>query len=218
MNTPTPYLDIIILASAVYPSGFSNSLFTSWRGMTRRVSTDFLCLLALPYPVIVLAVWLVRPEILSWRGTTAPLVAAAVLLVPVALLLEYFIAALASYRMTGKFPRGIALQGFWRRRLSWADYLLLGTVAVGEEILYRGIWVSVLLSFGLPVPLAVCLSSLAYGLNHLAFGSTAVVSKSMTGILYCVLYLLGGQSLWLPVMSHCLQNIALFSLTRERHA
>jgi hypothetical protein len=218
MNTHTLYLDIIILASAVYPSGFSNSLFTSWRGWTRKVSTDFLCILALPYPLIVLAVWLLRPEMLFWRGTTAPLLAVAVLLVPFALLLEYFIRALASYRISGTFPRGIALQGFWRRRLSWKDYLLLGIVAVGEEILYRGIWVSVLLSFGLPVPLAVGLSSLAYGLNHLAFGSTAVLSKSMTGMLYCVLYLLGGQSIWLPIMSHCLQNAALFGLTRERHA
>jgi membrane protease YdiL (CAAX protease family) len=218
MNTPTLYLDLIILAAAAYPSGFSNSLFTSWRGEPREASTRFLRLLALPYPVIVLAVWAVRPEMLSWRATTAPLIAAAVLLAPLALLIEYGIHALALYRASGSFPRGLALQGFWRRRFSPIDHLLIGTVAIGEEILYRGIWFSVLLSFGLPTLAALLLSSLAYGLNHLSFGSRSVMSKTVTGMLYCALYIVGGQSLWLPIISHVLQNILLLALAKERHA
>ena len=218
MNTPTHYLDIIILASAAYPSGFSNSLYTSWRGAPRETSTGFLSILALPYTAIVLAVWFVRPEMLSWRGTTAPFVLAAMLLVPLALLIEYAIHALASYRAHGRFPRGIKLQSFWRRRLSLTDYLLIAAVAVGEEIIYRGIWVTVLLSFGLPAPVALGVSSLAYGVNHLAFGSTPVISKTVTGMLYCTLYLLGGQSIWLPIISHSLQNFLLFILTKERDA
>lgn len=218
MNTPTLYLDLIILAAAAYPSGFSNSLFTSWRGEPREASTRFLRLLALPYPIIVLAVWAVRPEMLLWRGTNALLLAAAVLLAPLALLIEYGIHALASYTVNGKFPRGVVLQGFWRRRFSPIDHLLIGTVAVGEEILYRGIWFSVLLSFGLPTLAAMGISSLAYGINHLAFGSKSVISKIVTGMLYCTLYIIGGQSLWLPILSHVLQNILLFNLAKERHA
>src|SRR5690349_12589401 len=182
MNTPTLYLDIVILASTIYPSGFSNSLFNSWKGGRAAATTRFLWVLALPYPAIVLAVWAIRPEILSWRGTTFPLVGAAVLLVPVALLLEYCIHALASYRANGRFARGIRLQSFWRRRFSATDYLLLGAVAVGEEILYRGIWVSVMQSFGLPTIAVVGISSLAYGINHLAFGYTSVISKTVTGM------------------------------------
>jgi hypothetical protein len=218
MNTPTLYLDLIILASAAYPSGFSNSLFTSWKGAPREASTGFLWVLALPYPVIVLAVWFARPELLVWRGTTAAFVAAAVLLGALALLVEYGIHALASYRRYGKFPRGIALPGLWRRRFSTTDHLLTGMIMVGEEFLYRGIWFSVLLSLGLPTLAAVGISSLAYGLNHLAFGSTSVISKTVTGLLYCTLYFAGGQSLWLPIVSHVLQNILLFYLTKERHA
>jgi uncharacterized protein len=218
MSTPIPYLDMVILASAAYPSGFSNSLYTSWRGAPRGASTGFLWMLMLPYPAIVLSVWAVQPELLSWRGTTVPLVVAAIILAPLALLIEYGIHALGSYRMTGRFPRGIAVQGFWRRQLSPTDHLLVGTVAVGEEILYREIWVGVLLSFGLPTPAAAGISSLAYGFNHLAFGRTSVITKTVTGLLYCTLYLVGGKSIWLPIMSHTLQNTMLFILTKGRHA
>jgi membrane protease YdiL (CAAX protease family) len=172
----------------------------------------------LPYAAIVLAVWAVRPELFSWRGTTVPLVVAAVVLAPLALLIEYGIHALASYRVNGTFPRGIAVQAFWRRRLSPTDHLLVGTVAVGEEILYRGIWIGVLLSFGLPTLVAAGISSVAYGINHLAFGRTSVIAKTVTGLLYCSLYLVGGKSIWLPILSHCLQNTMLFFLTKERHA
>lgn len=217
MSSHTLYLNCIILASAAYPSGFSNSLFTSWRGAPREVSTSFLAILALPYPIIALIVWVIRPESLSWRWTTAPLIAAAALLAPVALLIEYVIHALASYKARGFFPRGIAAHGFWRLRLSPAGIILFGTVMVGEEIVYRGIWVSILLLFGLPIPAVVGLSSLAYGVNHLAFGGTSVISKSVTGALYCALYLFGGKSLWLPIVSHSLQNFLLFMLSKERH-
>jgi membrane protease YdiL (CAAX protease family) len=58
----------------------------------------------------------------------------------------------------------------------------------------------------------------AYGLNHLAFGATAVVAKTAMGLLYAGLYLLGGRSVWLPIVTHALQNIALFHLAREDHA
>lgn len=219
MSTPTLYLDCLILASAAYPSGFSYSLFTLRSGQPREISTAFLSILALPYLVVAPAVWAARPAMLTFHATTAPMLALALLLAPVALLMEYGIHALASYRVYGRFPSGIALQRFWHRNLSLKDHLLLMLVAVGEEILYRVIWLSVLYhSFGLPAPLALSISSLAYGLNHLAFGATSVVSKTVTGLLYGCLYLLGGESVWLPIVAHCLQNIALFKLAKESHA
>jgi hypothetical protein len=42
--------------------------------------------------------------------------------------------------MYGRFPRGITVQPFWRGKLSAIDHILLGLVVIGEEILYREIW------------------------------------------------------------------------------
>jgi Type II CAAX prenyl endopeptidase Rce1-like len=215
MSIPTPYLDWVILASATYPSGFSHSLFTAWRGPQREVSTGLLGILVLPFVGVIPAVWALRPGLLTMRAATTPRLALAVLLVPVALLIEYGIHALESYRLSGRFPRGLAVQRFWRRRLSIADHILLGLVAAGEEIFYRLIWLGILLYYGVTPPLALGISSVTYGLNHLAFGTTAVFSKTATGLLYGGLYLFGGQSIWLPTVTHCLQNIALFQLTKE---
>jgi membrane protease YdiL (CAAX protease family) len=219
MSTPIPYLDCIILAAAVYPSGFSHSLFRSWKGTPREVSSAFLFVLALPFVFVVVALAAVYPQVFAFRGASGPMFAAAVLLVPVALLMEYCVHALESYRLTGSFPRGIAVQRFWRRRLSPTDHLLLMLVVVGEEIFYRGFWLAILLgSFSFPSWVAVGVSSLAYGVNHLAFGRGSVISKTVVGILYSSLYLFGGKSLWLPIVSHGLQNVTLLMLAKKRHA
>jgi membrane protease YdiL (CAAX protease family) len=218
MNTPILYLDLLILSSAVFPAGFSNSLFTSWKGIPQRVSTDFLLLLALPYPVIVLAVWTLRPDLLVWRGPTVPLIALAVLLGPVALLIEYYIHVFASYRKNRRLTRGPRLQQFWRNGFSVYDHFLLAVIAIGEEVVYRGVWFSIVLSWGFSAPTAVVAGSVAYGINHFAFGRTAIISKTVTGVLYGALYVLGGRSIWLPIISHILQNTLLFVVARERHA
>jgi membrane protease YdiL (CAAX protease family) len=219
MITPIPYLDCVILAASVYPSGFSYSLFRSWKGMPREVSSAFLLVLALPFVCVVVALAAVYPQVFAFRGASAPMFAAAVFLVPTALLVEYCVHALESYQLTGRFPRGIAVQRFWRRRLSPTDHLLLMLVVVGEEIFYRGFWLAILQgSFSFPSWLALGVSSLVYGVNHLAFGRASVISKTAVGILYGSLYLFGGRSLWLPIVSHGLQNVTLIMLAKEKHA
>ena len=219
VSCPTLYLEGIILASTAYPSGFSHSLYTCWRGVPREGSTAYLGFLALPYLVVCPAVWAVRPGLLALRGTTAFWLIAAVLMTPVALSIEYVIHGAAFYRARSRFPTWFTVHQLWRRKLSLADHLLLGIAVVGEEFVYRAIWIGILhLSFGCPVLLALALSSLAYGANHLAFGGISILAKTVTGLLYGSLYLLGGQCIWLPILTHGLQNIALFSLARESHA
>ncbi|HZF13041.1 MAG TPA: CPBP family glutamic-type intramembrane protease [Thermoanaerobaculia bacterium] len=216
MSTPNLYLDGLILAAAAYPSGFSYSLFTLRRPAPGEVSVPFLATLVLPYLAVALAVLALRPGLLSWTGAPAPFFLAAVLLAPFALAVEYGIHAVAARLATGRFPRGITLPGFWRRGPSPAGGLLLVLIVVGEEILYRQLWLGALHgSLGLALPLALLASALAYGLNHLAFGATSVVAKTVTGLLLGGLYLAGG-SLWPPIVAHGLQNLALFGLARER--
>jgi membrane protease YdiL (CAAX protease family) len=139
-------------------------------------------------------------------------------LVPVALMIEYAIHALPAYKTTGQFFRGIVIQSPWPGKLSLPDHLLLAAIAIGEEVFFRMIWLGALLSLGFPAPLAIFTSSLAYGLNHLMFGRISVASKTVTGCIYGSLYLLGGQSIWLPIVTHVLQNLTLFQLAGRRNA
>jgi uncharacterized protein len=102
--------------------------------------------------------------------------------------------------------------------LALPDHLLLASIAVGEEVFYRMIWLGALLALGFPAALAIVISSLAYGLNHLRFGGISVASKTVTGCIYGSLYLLGGQSIWLPIVTHILQNLTLFQMAGRRNA
>jgi hypothetical protein len=219
MNTPTLYLDTVILASAAYPSGISYSLFNAFsrtHGAPRGISTRLLSFLVLPYPAVIAAVWFLRPGLLSWHGTSVWMFGIAVLLVPVALAIEYAIHGFAVYRTTGQFPRAIVVQNPWPGQLSIVQHLLLVLIAAGEEIFYRMIWLGAMLSLGLHPLLALGISSLAYGINHLFFGGLPVASKTVTGCIYGSLYLLGGQSIWLPIVTHVLQNVVLFLVAQRR--
>lgn len=216
MSTPIPYLECLMLAATAYPAGFSYSLFMARRGTARTVSTPFLLYLAFPFVVVSLAVVAARPELFTLKWTTPLLLALAALFAPVALVVEYLIHAFATYRRGGKLLRGATMQGFWQGRLSLVDGVLLAIVVVGEEFFFRGIWLGTLQhSAGLPA--ALVLSAAAYGFNHLAYGPLSVVSKTVSGLIYGGLYLLGGESLWLPIVAHGMQNIILFKFAGERH-
>ncbi|MGZ5442617.1 MAG: CPBP family glutamic-type intramembrane protease [Thermoanaerobaculia bacterium] len=216
MSTHTLYLDFVILASAAYPSGLSYSLFTALRGHPARITTGLLATLLLPFAAVVPAVWLLRPSLFVFRVPAPAMLAVAVLTVPVALLGESLVQAIAVWRATGVFPRRIELHGLWQNRLSLLDHVLVVLIASGEEMFFRMIWLGAMIAGGVPAGLALAVSSVAYGLNHMFAGGTAAVAKSITGLLYGALYLLGGGSVLLPIVAHVLQNAALFSLTRER--
>jgi hypothetical protein len=217
MSIHTLYLDGAIVASVAYPAGVGYSLYTSLWGTPRQISSGLLAMLALPCALVVPAVYALRPELIVLSGATLSWLAAAVAVAPLALASETLIHGAVLWRTTGRRPRGITVQSFWRPRLTGLGHLLLALVAIGEELFYRAIWMGLLISMGVAVPLALVISSAAYGLNHLSFGLTSVAAKSVTGFLYGAVYLAGGQSLALPIVAHVLQNIAVLEIARPRH-
>lgn len=177
----------------------------------------FLALLVVPYLVLATALGFIHSDLLELRGATAAALALAIAAVPLALALEYSVHAAAGFRATGRWPRDLTVQPFWRTRLTPTHHLLMVLVAVGEEIVFRQVWIELLeRSLGLPLFGALAVSALLYGLNHQFFGGVSVVSKTFTGLVYGGLYVLGGRSLWLPILAHVLQNQALFFLARDR--
>src|SRR5262245_20843788 len=122
MPTLTPYLDGLILTAVSYPSGFSHSLYSIGNGRPDRISTLFLAYLALPYLVIAPAVCFTTASMSSFHAASAPQLAAALALAPVALLVEFAVHALAAYRATGRLPLRHELHAFWSSGLSGVDH------------------------------------------------------------------------------------------------
>lgn len=218
MSSHTLYLDGAIIAAVAYPAGVGYSLYTSLWGEPRQISNDLLAMLLLPCALVVPAVYTLRPELIVFTGASLMWLAAAAALAPLALGSEWIIHGAVLWRRTGRRPRGLGVQPLWAARMTGVGHLLLALVAIGEEFFYRAIWLGLCLSFGAGAPLALAISSVAYGLNHLSFGATSVAAKSMTGLLYGALYLAGGQSIALPIVAHIVQNVMLLELARSRHA
>lgn len=164
-------------------------------------------MLLFPIVVICIVVWLLIPELLYFNSASPELLALAVFLVPVALLIEIILFALVFYQQTGHFPKQLKLQNFWRQKLSPGYYLLLFAIAVMEEFLYRQICFAIFENyFHFPIWSVLIITSLMYGLNHLFFGLSTVLSKTLMGLLYGSLYILGDHSILLPIITHSLQN------------
>ena len=230
IHTPTLSLDLLILLAAVYPARFGATLgvlVASWgfgRGGRSRGdaagAVAMLPWLTLPLVLIVLATQMVRPELLDLARDLPPIgVVIAVVAVPLALLVEYLVNAAATYRPGMPFFRAMDLQSVWQGKLRVRDHVLLVMIAVGEELVYRQIWIVVLIgTFGLsPLP-ALALSAFAYGLNHLYFGPLSVASKTLMGLIYGGLFLFGGFNIWLPIIAHVSQNALLLVLTARASA
>lgn len=211
MSTRILCLDIVTLTAMTWPSGFGYSIYAAWRGRPSFVTTGLLATLNIPFLLVIPPIWVLRPAVFVFPPPRIVLLGLAVALVPAAIGLEYVVHGLAAYFRQGHFPRRLAVQAFWQRRLLPQDHILLATIGIGEEIFYRLIWCSILGSLGLPAFWVLAISSVAYGANHLVFGPISLVSKTVTGVLYGSLYLFGG-SIWLSIITHVLQNFTLFAI------
>ena len=82
------------------------------------------------------------------------------------------------------------------------------TAGVCEETLFRGFMLHYLhvLPWTLNLTLALLISSLVFGLNHLYGGVGGVVGSAIGGFLFGLLFLLSGNLL-LPVVLHALTDL-----------
>jgi len=88
--------------------------------------------------------------------------------------------------------------------------------AIAEELLYRGAMLY-LLGQHLDASLAVAIQAMAYALNHVAFGVTAVVSKLLFGAVLGVSVVLA-DSLVPAIAAHCLFQFLVWRRFRKLDA
>lgn len=74
------------------------------------------------------------------------------------------------------------------------------------ELLYRGLFITLVASMGLPLFVAALLSILLFSLAHVYQGWWGAAHGALTGTLFTVLYL-GTGSLWVPIVVHVALNI-----------
>ncbi|CAM3683245.1 hypothetical protein GCM10009799_42690 [Nocardiopsis rhodophaea] len=89
------------------------------------------------------------------------------------------------------------------RRLAGA---LAVTAGIGEELLYRGLFIALGVSFGLPVWAAAIVSCVLFAVAHLYQGWWGLVGPGLVGVLFTIVYL-GTGSLVIPILLHILIDV-----------
>jgi hypothetical protein len=109
---------------------------------------------------------------------------------------------------------GIQISGLFLMRLpaggsQLAIFFLVGVLIgpIAEEIFFRGILYGFFRRWG--VPTAIVLSTLLFVIPH-TFGSIIPVTQLVGGILFAVAYEIE-KNLLVPIIIHCLGNLAIFT-------
>jgi membrane protease YdiL (CAAX protease family) len=135
--------------------------------------------------------------------------------VPWIVSIELIVAIVVStvlYRITGRRGRRIPGQDSFRALLPrtgserrWA-YGVAFTAGVTEELIFRGLILNAAIWAGMPIVVALTISSLLFGVVHLYQGRWGVIATALVGSLLGWLYL-ATLSIVLPVVLHVLLDL-----------
>ena len=97
---------------------------------------------------------------------------------------------------------------------NWALGFLLYAVLIApvlEEVTFRGVALSALQGCGVPLPLAMILSSLAFAAIHLQYSFAALIVVFLAGFGFCLLRIASG-SMVVVIVAHAAANAAMLFL------
>lgn len=226
MGSPTLYLDWLILLASVNPSGFGYSLRSIFnKKENKTIDIVSLIYLSLPFIVMIPVIPLLKKNLYFISFPPIIFYLFALCSVPICILLEYYLNIIYLYLTAGgrcrryRRYKGITLHSDWKAGYSAASLLLTGFIAVGEELIFRQCWFFILgKTFSLPAAVIVLITSAIYALNHSYYGMSTVLAKFASGGIYGILYVVGGYSILLPVITHILQNFALILFAGRKNA
>ena len=218
MQSPTHSLSVLLILATMSPSEMIRvATFLgdqrSQEGARRNLRLRRLGMPVLYGGLAVLSAWL-SPEYSVWGMPSAWWIICAVTLGPLMVLVEIGVTCLWLFAH-GERPTGVSLHS------AWTDHpipLALSTAVVGsaEEVIFRGVWVGMLiLVFDWPTLPAILLAAVAYGFNHWYFGLQVIGQKCVSGFVYGVIFVAGGYLVLVPLIVHALHNISVVFFLRS---
>lgn len=219
MQDPTLSLSMLLILATVSPSEMIRVATFLGDQRSEAVARRNLRLRQLGMPALygslaIFSAWL-SPVHSVWGMPSAWWIVLAILLGPLMVLVEIgvmFLWLLAR----GERPTGVSLHSAW---IDDPLSLAVSTAVVGsaEEVIFRGVWVGVLiLVFDWPALAAILLAAVAYGFNHWYFGPHVVVQKCVSGLVYGVMFVVSGYLVLTPLIVHALHNVSVaFFLKRQ---
>lgn len=217
MSIPILYHSALVLMATVYPVSVPQIM----QNFTRRYNNKNQDVIYLASCVVISGVLLLLSCVLVPIGgniilTAAPLwYITAALAAPLLIAVEFGVGGIL-LRASGIKVKGISVNASWKK-LSAAGWVLTLLLAVIEELIYRQLWsVAILEHLGWGTAVFVALSALCYGFNHLYYGFSTFLQKTLSGTAYAALFLLSGGCILVPVLAHALQNLIILMMGRRQ--
>lgn len=127
--------------------------------------------------------------------------------------LEFLEGKLAHFIKYHFWPKKIKIHESMNTNSIIFDIFVIAIGAIGEEIIFRQTFFNIVYTvLGFNIYIVIILSSLVYAINHMYFGTNAVLQKFITGMIYSSLFVLSGYVLIVPVIVHFSQNMILYFL------
>ncbi len=206
---------LLVLLATVYPVSIPQIALNFTRGYPRKnQQVSYLMNCVIVSSVLFLLSWLlipmrgkivITPEIIWYL--------IAIVSAPALIAIELAVGGIM-LRLSKIKVKGISINANWSR-ISAVGCILTVLLAIIEELIYRQLWSTVIidnLNWGTGV--FVFISSVVYGLNHLYYGFTTFLQKTISGIIFAVLFLLSGGCILVPLIAHSLQNIIILIMGR----
>jgi membrane protease YdiL (CAAX protease family) len=160
------------------------------------------------------------PSDVLWDiGLTTPIATEVLLGLTAALTLCYFAVAVASgwvslYFREKESPYALALRPQTAlERFVWVS-AMSPTAGFCEEIIFRGIAMSVAFTLGADAVIAVVATSFLFALGHAVYGTTWMIGTMVLGIASAVVVLWSG-SLWPAIIAHTLYDMTVYYVFEE---
>ncbi len=206
---------LLVLLATVYPVSIPQIALNFTRGYPRKnQQVSYLMNCVIVSSALFLLSWLLIPM----RGKiviTSEIIwyLIAIVSAPALIAIELAVGGIM-LRLSKIKVKGISINANWSR-ISVVGCILTVLLAIIEELIYRQLWSTVIidnLNWGTGV--FVFISSVVYGLNHLYYGFTTFLQKTISGIIFAVIFLLSGGCILVPLIAHSLQNIIILIMGR----
>ncbi len=215
MNIHILCRSILVLLATVYPVSIPQIMLTFERKFNSK-NQDVIYLMNC---VIISTVLLLLGSVLVPIGSKIVITSKiiwyiiAIAAAPILIGVEFIVGGMI-LKASGTKVKGISVNATWTK-MSVVGCVLTFLLAIIEEIIYRQLWSAAILdNLGWSIIAFVILSSVVYGFNHLYYGFTTFLQKTISGIIFAIIFLLSGGSVIVPIIAHTLQNIIILLMGR----